>query len=237
MLLLLVMQLPVMAVEKSVFVLCYHTFIGKKNIATDFSISEFQNQIHRLREGGIRIVSLDQIQKGEISGTRNVLIMFDDGNITAYRAYTEVLKPASLKAVFAIYPGIIGRVSYAMTWPQVREVYQDGNAVMSHGFFHMYLTDRFAAEKPKEFEDEFHRSKQVLEKELGVSMNAFVYPFGIVSDSAKACLRQDRYSHAYGLTQKPLQIPLSKNPDALDLPRYMLTRGNAEGVIRGIVRR
>jgi peptidoglycan/xylan/chitin deacetylase (PgdA/CDA1 family) len=228
-------QLPLMAVEKSVYVLCYHTFIGKKNISTDFSISEFSDHVRRLREGGIRIVSMEQVQKGQISGTRNALIMFDDGNITAYRAYTEVLKPAKLPAVFAIYPGIINRLSYAMTWDQVREVQSAGNAVLSHGFFHMYLTDKFAKEKPKEFEDEFHRSKRVLEKELGVSVNGFVYPFGIVSDSGKARLRQDGYHHAYGLTQRPLKIPIKQNPDLLDLPRYMLTRSNANGVLSAIV--
>ncbi len=129
------LQLPLMAAENSVFVLCYHTFIGKKTIATDFSIPEFSEQVRRLREGGIRIVSLDQVQKGQISGTRNALIMFDDGNITAYRAYEAVLKPEKLPAVFAVYPGIIGRLSYAMTWDQVREVRAAGNGVMVHGFF------------------------------------------------------------------------------------------------------
>jgi len=229
------LQLPLMAAENSVFVLCYHTFIGKKNIATDFSISEFSDHVRRLREGGIRIVSLDQVQKGQISGTRNALIMFDDGNITAYRAYEAVLKPEKLPAVFAVYPGIIGRLSYAMTWDQVREVRAAGNGIMVHGFFHMYLTDKFAKEKPKEFEDEFRRSKHVLEKELAVSMNAFVYPFGIVSDSGKAQLKQEGYRHAYGLTQAPLQIPITKNHDLLDLPRYMLTRSNADGLLQKFV--
>lgn len=229
------LQLPLMAVENSVFVLCYHTFIGKKTIATDFSVSEFSEHVRRLRAGGIRIVSLDQVQHGQISGTRNALIMFDDGNITAYKAYQAVLKPEKLPAVFAIYPGIISRVSYAMTWDQVREVRAAGNGVMVHGFFHMYLTDKFAKEKPREFQDEFHRSKQVLEREMGVSMNAFVYPFGIVSDSGKVQLKQDGYRHAYGLTQAPLQIPIAKNPDLLDLPRYMLTRSNAEGLIRKFI--
>lgn len=234
-LLLLFLPFPLMAVEKSAFVLCYHTFIGKKNISTDFSVAEFSDQIRRLRAGGIRIVSLDQIQKGQISGTRNALIMFDDGNITAYRAYTEVLKPEKLPAVFAVYPGIIGRLSYAMTWDQLREVHAAGNGVVVHGFFHMYLTDKFAQEKPKEFEDEFRRSKHVLEREMGVSMNAFVYPFGIVSASGKSQLKKERYTYAYGLTQRPLLVPLSRNADLLDLPRYMLTRSNADAVIRQIV--
>ncbi len=232
--LLVLWQFPLMAVEKSVFVLCYHTFIGKKTISTDFSIPEFQSHVRRLQAGGIRIVSLDQVQKGQISGTRNVLIMFDDGNITAYRAYTEVLKPEKLPAAFAIYPGIISRLSYAMTWDQVRDVRGEGNAILSHGFFHMYLTDKFAKEKPKEFEDEFKRSKRVLEKELGVSINGFVYPFGIVSDAGKAQLRQEGYQHAYGLTQRPLKIPIKQNADLLDLPRYMLTRSNAAGVLGAI---
>jgi peptidoglycan/xylan/chitin deacetylase (PgdA/CDA1 family) len=234
-LLLLFLPFPLMAVEKSAFVLCYHTFIGKKNISTDFSVAEFSDQIRRLRAGGIRIVSLDQIQKGQISGTRNALIMFDDGNITAYRAYTEVLKPEKLPAVFAVYPGIIGRLSYAMTWDQLREVHAAGNGVVVHGFFHMYLTDKFAQEKPKEFEDEFRRSKHVLEREMGVSMNAFVYPFGIVSASGKSQLKKEGYTYAYGLTQRPLLVPLSRNADLLDLPRYMLTRSNADAVIRQIV--
>ncbi|NBV42312.1 hypothetical protein EBR96_06040, partial [bacterium] len=122
----------------NVTILCYHTFLGKPKIVTDFSIAEFADQIDTLRKKGYQFVTFDQMKKGQING-KSVLLVIDDGNISAYSAYEQVLKPRHIKAMFAIYPGIVNRVKFAMTWDQVRQLVADGNEIASHGYFHEFL--------------------------------------------------------------------------------------------------
>ena len=59
-------------------------------------------------------------------GDRNIMISIDDRNQTVYRAYHDVLKPLHIRPLLAIYPNIIGKRKYALTWEQLRELAADG---------------------------------------------------------------------------------------------------------------
>jgi peptidoglycan/xylan/chitin deacetylase (PgdA/CDA1 family) len=130
--------------KKHVYILCYHTFLGKPQIQTDFSISEFQQHITLLRQKKYTFVQWRDILKNNITGTKNILIMIDDGNVSTYKAYQAALKPFQIKPVLAIYPGIINSRKFALTWAQLQEMRGDGCEIASHGYFHMYLTTKFA---------------------------------------------------------------------------------------------
>jgi len=220
-----------MAHAQSVMVLCYHTFLGKPHIDTDFSISEFTQHVQTIQAKGYRFVTFEAMTKGQVTGSRNVLLVIDDGNRTAYDAYQQVLKPRRIPALFAIYPGIISNRRFAMTWEQLQTVLANGSEVASHGYFHEFLSEAFKAKRPQDFENEVRLSQQLLTKHLGIPIDLYVYPFGVFSVSGKQLLKASGYRYAMTIQPGPTLIPLSRNPNPLQLPRTMLTRANAQAVL------
>lgn len=220
------------AAPASVTVLCYHTFLGKPKISTDFSLSELKDQMNTLKQYGYSFITLQALMAGTFSGEKNIVVIVDDGNISAYKAYQEVFKPLHIRPVFAIYPNVIGHVRYALSWEQLNYFVKEQCDIASHGYFHLYLTDAFSKKDPKGFHQEIATSKEVLEKHLGYKIKTFVYPFGVVSKAAQNKIKEAGYVYAFSLKAKPITSVSSENP--WDMPRYMMTRPIAKSVIKGL---
>jgi len=216
----------------SAYVLCYHTFLGRPKVFTDFYMDEFKAQINGLKNKGFQFVTFADIKANKIKGNKNILVIIDDGNKTGYEAYFKVLKPLGIKPMLAIYPNVLGKTNYAMTWDQLKElILKEKCELASHGYYHLYMRDDFLAKDPKGFYLEIAGSKKKLEEKLGVKVDSFVYPFGVVSNSAKKVLKESGYTAAFSLKQAPLTWPYA---DALELPRYMLTRSEAKRILASI---
>ncbi len=216
-----------------VYILCYHTFLGKPSVYTDFSTAELRKQLQDLKDNGFTFVQFKDVLSQKVKGKKNILVIVDDGNISTYPAYKEVFKPMGIKPMIALYPGILNTRSFALKWTQIKDMQDYGCEIASHGYFHMYFSEKYFKEHPKEFNDEIFRSKAELEKNLNTKVTLIVYPFGVSSDIAKQKIKEAGYSFAFGLTQKPMLVPVQKN-DALDLPRYMLTRSAAQSILSSI---
>ena len=216
-----------------VYILCYHTFLGKPKIYTDFSISEFKNHIQFLKKNHVNFIQFSDLLHHNFSGDKNVLLVIDDGNISTLQAYQSVLKPLQIKPLLALYPGVINSRKFALTWDQVNQMKTDGCEIASHGFFHEFLTEKFAKAHPDRFRDEFYRSKKDLESHTGLAIHWFVYPFGITSNAAVSTLKQAGYQYAFTIESRPLKGPLSAYNSYL-IPRFMITRQTAKQVLQTI---
>ncbi len=214
----------------SVHVIIYHTFLGKESVSTDFSVDELRLQMERLKERGFRFVTLADVERGAVSGTRNVLVSIDDGNRSVYRAYREVFGPMGIKPLLAIYPNIIGRKKYALTWDELRALASDGCEIAAHGFFHLHVNEKLYAKNRPYFMNEIHKSKRVLEERMGRPVTAFVYPSGERCGHAMREIRAAGYRCAFTINWGTLRVPLERNPEALELPRYMLVRDNWKNI-------
>ena len=216
-----------------VYVLCYHTFLGKPSIHTDFSVAEFDRQITDLAAAGAKFVTLNDVLSGHINGWRNVLISIDDGNASVRDAYDKVLKPRGIKAVFAIYPGIISARKFALTWEDLRRLESEGNTIIAHGYFHEYLTDKAAAQNPTVFEREIMGSQKRLAEKLNHPVPIFAYPFGITSNAA---VREvgTYYRKAFTIEARPLLVPKDLKTQPLLLPRYMMVKGRVQEILRAL---
>ena len=218
---------PLQAIP-SVTVMCYHTFLGKQQIPTDFSLQEFKAQMLSLKNHGIRFVTLPQLLSGEITGNRNVLITIDDGHVSCRSVYTTVLKPLGIKPVFAIYPGIISSRSFALRWEDLKAYEADGASILSHGYFHEYLFEKAWRKNPQKCLDEIVKSKKILEKHLGHPIVGFVYPFGSTSAETQYELQKAGYQYAFTITPGDITHPF-KHP--YELPRTMITRQTAKKIL------
>ena len=227
--------LPIFSTEPSAYVLCYHTFLGKPSIETDFSSKEFQSHIQILQSHGIRFVTFEDILCHRIRGKKNVLLVIDDGNISTKKVYETILKPAKIYPMLAIYPGIIDSRKFALKWNDLISMQEDGCTIASHGYFHQYLTTTYAHYHPKEFEDEFFKSKQLLERHLRHVVPYFVYPFGITSNIAIQRIKKSGYRYAFTIKPTPISLStLTKSP--LLLPRFMVTRRNYQHILTRITK-
>lgn len=226
----LLLSAQVVFAQGQAVVLCYHTFVGKKG-AYDFSVDEFQKQIQTIRSKGYRFITLKDATSPSIQGSKNVMVIIDDGHQSAFEAYNQVLKPQKIKAVFAIYPGVINKKNF-MTWEQIQQLKTEGNEIVSHGYYHEFLNDKLKNNRPKDFENELKKSKVVIEEKVGVPVVTYVYPFGLVTQTGRSGLAQHGYKYAFSLVQKPMLLPIQKNPDLLSLPRYMMTRPSATWIMR-----
>lgn len=210
--------------EASVSVLCYHAFLDKKKDQFCFSIDELNAQIQQIKKEGFTFVSVYDVLNGKISGNKNVLVTVDDGNKSVYEAYMKVFRPNGIRPLLAIYPNVINRQHYALTWEQLGQLANMGCDIAAHGFFHLKINQKLHDKNPRYFNKEIYESKKVLEEKLGRKINIFVYPFGLRSDITIRTLRDAGYRYAFTIENGRLDVPVSKMKNALELPRYMVTR-------------
>ncbi len=214
------------AADDQVFVLCYHSFHGNGRFDYDVSLDELGSQLDELAGKGFRFVTYADLRGGTVTGRKNVLVVVDDGNRSVYQAYHQVFEPRGIRPVLGIYPNVIGKKSYALTWDQLEELSRAGCEIAGHGYYHLLLSREFFEEDSQAFIKEIRLSKQILEERLGVKVTSFVYPSGARSDIAKRLLKESGYECAFTIRWGRVLAPLSTNQDPYELPRYMILNDN-----------
>ena len=220
-----------LSAQAKVFALCYHTFKGDPRIATDISQEELRSHVRTLKEKGFTFVSFDDIRNNRVAGTKNILFTIDDGNVTAYRVYQEILKPAGIKPLLAIYPNIIGKKKYVMNWDQLRELSADGCECAAHGYYHLFVNQKLYDKDRQGFMKEIVLSKKILGSKLGRPIDVFVYPFGVRSPITVETIRQTGYRYAFTIDWGEIAVGTQ---DTFELPRFMLTRNAWKGILNEI---
>ncbi|MCU0849051.1 MAG: polysaccharide deacetylase family protein [Spirochaetes bacterium] len=216
-----------------VHVLCYHAFKPTKNEFC-FSIDELKSHIKFYKDNGFRFVSMSDVVSGRIIGNKNILITVDDGNKSVFEAYTEVFKPNGIRPVIGIYPAIIDRKDYALTWKQLKYLADNGCDVAAHGYNHLILNKKLYNKDRKAFNREIFHAKKVLEEKLGRQINLYVYPFGVRSEETIDALKEAGIKYAFTIVNGGMVLPISRNYNSLELPRYMITRNNWKGSFKRI---
>jgi peptidoglycan/xylan/chitin deacetylase (PgdA/CDA1 family) len=143
----------------------------------------FSQQMRWLRNAGYRSIDLKQACTGLEAGTdlsRTIVITFDDGYRDFYTDALPILKQCGFSATLFLAtdrihdaPARIEGADY-LTWSDVRELHAEGIRFGSHTVSHPDLRSL----GPEQIEYELGHSKEVLEEQLGVSIDAFSYPFG-----------------------------------------------------------
>ena len=219
-----------------VYVLCYHSFLGRENVSYDFSLEELKSHLVFLKDRGFKFITIDDLTGGRVRGQRNILVTIDDGNHSVYDAYYKVFKPMGIKPLLGIYTFILGHRDYALTWDKLKKLSDDGCDIASHGFFHLKLNDKLYREQKKQFIQEIAKSKTILEEKLNRKITSFVYPFGLHSASAVEILKNSGYKYAFTIVNNAVRTPITSNRDPYRLPRYMLTRSLYQGSLNTIAR-
>jgi len=197
-------------------------------------MEEFENHIKTMKNAGINFLTTEEVLKNRYRGINNVLITLDDGKKSNYEAYHKIMKKYGVKPLLAIYPAIIGRMSYAMSWEQLKELDNAGCFVAVHGYNHMYVNQKLFDTDRKTFNREIYFAKRKLTESLDKEMDVYVYPFGVYSDITIDHLKQAGYQYAFSIIARMMtQNDLIAN--RYELPRYLMTKSNAKRIINKII--
>jgi len=219
--------------DAAVSILCYHAFLDRKD---PYSLTEevLKEQLETLKSNGFTFISMEDIKHKRVKGDKNILVTIDDGNKSTYPAYFNVMKPLGIKPVLGIYPAIIGKTSYALTWEQLQELSDEGCYIAAHGYNHLYVHEKAWKESPEKVKREIYLPKKVLQERLNIDIDTYVYPFGAKSDQTIEELKKAGYKYAFTIVGRPAQIPVK---NSFEIPRFLLTKGNVKSTTAMIISR
>ena len=176
-------------------ILMYHSIsenlFGKSHPYSHINTSPnvFRKQMVYLRQAGYRSIDLNELMKGFEYGsdlTKTVVITFDDGYQDFLTDALPVLKQCGFTATVFLATGRIQQSSMRLegvdylTWPQVRELHEEGVRFGSHTVTHPDLR----CMGPEQIEYELGYSKEVIEQNLGVAVDSFAYPFAFPEEDS-----------------------------------------------------
>jgi peptidoglycan/xylan/chitin deacetylase (PgdA/CDA1 family) len=217
------------------FVLCWHTFLGKKNLNTDFSLEELAAQLDALKALGYRFISLEDALFGRIEGSRNLVVTIDDGHRTIAPAYDKVFSARGIKPALLVYPAVIGESPYFLKTEALQSLASAGCLVGSHGFYHLYVTASLYKSDRAAFDKEIFKAKTSVEKMTAVPSYIYAYPFGAFDPITKETVRAAGYEFA--LAVKPGFVYAdSRLNDRFEIPRTVVLRDGWDALVAFLAR-
>lgn len=209
----------------SVVVLCYHTFLGRPDIDYDIAPAAFEEHLTTLETAGWRFVSWSELRDGKVRPGRNLLLSIDDANRSILDIWDSIRR-RGIRPLLFVYPAIISRMDYALTWDELRRLVAEGAVVGGHGYNHLHVNEKLLESDPAAFRREIYLCHKRLTDRLGRPPEAYAYPFGVFSDVTKEHLRLAGFAAAFTIRHGKALSPLSANPDPYELPRYMVTKSS-----------
>ena len=224
-------------------ILVYHRFGPVVADSMTVTTDQFESHLKYLREGEYTIIPLRQlvdyhVGKRKSLPSRSIAITADDGHKSVYTDLFPLVKKYQIPVTLFLYPSAISNASYAMTWDQLREL-------KGLGLFdfqgHTYWHPNFKKEKkkltPPDYEHfvqmQLKKSKERLERDLGVKVDMLSWPFGIYDEDLIRKAVEAGYVSAFTIDRHHAK----PSDPVMALPRYLITdadKGKAfENIVRG----
>jgi peptidoglycan/xylan/chitin deacetylase (PgdA/CDA1 family) len=174
---------------------------GMGSVPDCVSPERFERQMRTLSEAGHRVIPLAQlvrmvkeatdfksVPRWRASMKRLVVLTFDDGLRGQFVNAYPILQQYGFPATFFLIAGHVGTDLYPpdlvldrdrtgwlpLPWDEAKVLADNGMEIGSHSLSHRSL----GCMEVREAEAEIRRSKEILERRLGVRVEFFAYPFG-----------------------------------------------------------
>ncbi len=171
-------------------ILIYHSvrpyYPGITNLVKEFTVPPdiFDDQMKYLKDNGFTVVTFDDVsayfQNGTPLPAKPVMITLDDGWENQYIYAFPILKKYKYPGIFYVYPNAIGSKVF-LKWPELKEMISENMVMASHTQSHPELPKIV---DPALLKKEIAGSKEILEKQLGIKVMDFAYPFGAYNDQS-----------------------------------------------------
>jgi peptidoglycan/xylan/chitin deacetylase (PgdA/CDA1 family) len=155
---------------------------------------------------------------------RAVVITFDDGLESDYRAAFPLLAENGFTAAFFVNTAEIGKPG-RLGWPEMREMQQAGMSFQSHGHHHVdysRLAPRFAVAQ-------LRLSREKLEQNLGHGVDCFSAPYGLLNRHLIAAAHEAGFPFIFSSRNWPVR------PGHASAGRFAIYQNTALGEFRDLV--
>ena len=183
-------------------ILTYHSIDQTQSVIT-IRPEQFREHMQWLAAAGYSVVSLRDvlqwIRQGGTVNTPTVAVTFDDGFKNFFTSALPVLQELGFRAtVFLVtgrcgldnaWPGQLSSVPRLpmMDWSEVRQAAQYGIEFGAHTVTHPDLSGTLN----DHLDREIRGSKDMIEDQLGSTVNGFAYPYGICTPEAQAIVKKN----------------------------------------------
>ncbi len=198
----------------SVPILMYHQIkdlpasANLEDLTWTVSPTALDAQLAYLADKGFTTISLDQLLDGFAGKlplpSKPVIITFDDGWKTQYTSAFPLLKQRKLTATFYVVSSYMGYGAY-FDWAMTKEISDAGMTIAGHTIDHSDLSKKSVTEIDRQLRE----SKAALEKQLGITVTHFAYPYGAYTNVIADALKRDGYRSATTLNPTFVKAPLS----------------------------
>jgi len=218
--------------DVSVPVLNYHRF--GPSVADSMTVTNkvFEAQLKWLKDNGYTVIPLRTLVNylrgsGPPPPPKSVVITVDDAHKTVYSDMLPLVRKYNIPVTLFIYPSCISNASYAMTWEQLQALQKTGLFDMqSHTFWHPNFKKDKKKLKPEEYQklmdSQFKKSKAILEKKFGTTVDLLAWPFGIYDDELEKEAAKAGYVVAFSIDRRHA----SKAEKLMAQPRYLMSNGD-----------
>lgn len=226
-------------------ILCYHhirniQMPGRSDRGYEVTVSQFKAQMKVLADSGYHSILPDQLYNYLVYGdglpNKPVMITYDDTDEEQFSIAKPEMDKYGFKGVYFLMTIAINRPRY-MTKEQIKQLADEGHAVVSHTWDH-HRVDRYKAENEIEergvkktvndWDQQLGKTKRDIEAITGKPVLDFAYPFGIWSANGIPEIKSRGYRMAFQLsTQRDSTEPLYTIRRMIVSPEW-----SAEGMIK-----
>ncbi|MEE1219425.1 MAG: polysaccharide deacetylase family protein [Ruminococcus sp.] len=232
-------------------IIMYHSLLDDVKLQNDYIISPsiFENDLKYLKEKGYTTITVSELEEyvycDKPLPEKCIMLTFDDGNYNNYYYAYPLLNKYGAKIVFSPIVSMIEKFTdekeislyYGYTdINEIKEMIKSGLVEVQNHSYNMHsLMPRKGIGMNKGETDESYisvisddilKAQNYLEKNLGVSPNCFVYPYGEKNKLALTVIKKLGFISTMTCTEKPNFI--TKNPDSLyELGRYRRDSGES----------
>jgi peptidoglycan/xylan/chitin deacetylase (PgdA/CDA1 family) len=197
---------------QGIAVLVYHRFDAEQTGPTTILTRNLIEQLDWLKANGYQIVPLQEvvvmsIEKRAPGASRKAAITVDDGSRSVYTVLFPIIRSRHLPVTLFVYPSIIARTSYGLTWEQLREMQASGLVrVESHTLWHPNFREERKHLDTQAYHALIHRqlsqSRSILERHLSTSIRLLAWPYGIYDKDLEDAAREEGYEAAFAYDGK-----------------------------------
>lgn len=211
-----------------VAVLNYHDIDDRSRSPFTVGTRDFGSQMRSIRRAGFSFLDGSAFQRlmtgqSPASGTKCVLLTFDDGYSSFETHVAPILRDYGASAIIFIHTDRgslrINAETPVLDWEAIGRIGKGGFEIGNHSHTHR----SFRTLSNDEIDEELDRSETILREETGLAPRFFAYPGGESDERTSAKLIQRGYAAAFGGRQS--RTSPSSNP--MDIERICVRRGTS----------
>jgi peptidoglycan/xylan/chitin deacetylase (PgdA/CDA1 family) len=227
--------------DHEVLIFDYHRFNTFRSDSMTVRLSVFKFQLQYMAEHGYHFISLARYVaykegKAPPPPPRCVIITMDDGHESVYTEALPLVEKYRIPVTLFIYPSAISNASYAMTWQQLRALQATGLFdIQSHTYWHPNFKiekRRMAPAQYNKFIDiQLRRSRDVLDRRLGIHVSMLAWPFGIYDQTLTHEASAAGYTAAFALDGRHA----GDSDNIMGISRYLVTDRDSGRIFEDIL--